>query len=172
MKVVAYLGLGSSLGDRETHLRQALARLANPNVTIMQVSSVYESPHLGLKAGDEERYPPHYNCVAKLETSLSAIELLMHIQAVEELGQRQRTETWGARTIDIDILLYGDSISQNPKLTLPHPGLTKRAFVVCPLAEIAPDLTLPDETRIADRVMSSAIGSQTISRCNEIDLNG
>lgn len=171
MKVVAYLGLGSSLGDRETHLRQALARLANPNVTIMQVSSVYESPHLGLKAGDEEKYPPHYNCVVKLETSLAAIELLAHIQAVEELGQRQRTETWGARTIDIDILLYGDSVAQNEKLTLPHPGLTRRAFVVCPLGEIAPDLTLPDGTRIADILTSSVLQSQTISRRSEIDLN-
>jgi len=171
VSVIAYLGLGSSLGDREAHLRQALARLANPNVTITQVSSVYESPHLGLKAGDAEKYPPHYNAVAQLETSLSANELLAHLQAVEELGQRQRTETWGARTIDIDILLYGDSVVQNENLTLPHPGLTKRAFVVLPLAELAPDLTLPDGTRIADTITASAIRSQTIFRRDEIDLN-
>ena len=171
MEISVYLGLGSSLGDRETHLRQALARLANANVSIVRVSSVYESPHLGLKPEDSANYPAHLNCAANLETSLSASELLAHLRNVETAGQRQRTETWGPRTIDIDILLYGDSVIHTTELTVPHPGLTKRAFVVLPLAELAPDLTLPDRTPIADIEAKPEIQSQTILRRTDINLN-
>ena len=164
MNTRVYLGLGSSLGDRETHLRQALARLANDCVKIPRVSSVYESPHLGLKPEDTENYPAHLNCVAELETSLSASELLSHILSVETAGQRQRSETWGPRTIDIDILLYGENVIKTAELTVPHPGLIKRAFVVLPLAELAPDLTLPDGIAIADIEAKPEIQNQTISR--------
>src|SRR5438105_4447470 len=114
--VTAYLGLGSSLGDRMQNLRDALRRLENlgPGVRIVAVSPVYESPHMGLEPEDVQRYPPHYNGAVKIETRLSARNLLARAQAVEAAGGRQRSERWGPRTIDVDILLYDDITLDRP----------------------------------------------------------
>ncbi len=162
----AYLGLGSSLGDRREHLRRALRALNAPGakVRVRAVSPIYESPHLGLQAGDAERFPPHLNCVARIETTLEPLELLAATQAVETLGQRQRDTRWGPRTIDIDILLYGALELRSARLILPHPGLAERAFVVRPLADLAPDLGLPDGRRVGDLAASEAICAQRLER--------
>ena len=166
MTVTAYLGLGSSMGDRLTHLRDALHRLETfgPGLHVSAVSPVYQTPHLGLKPGDETRYPPHLNLVACIETDLSPDALLQRIHAVEAAGGRQRVERWGPRTIDVDILLYGDTEMRTPALTLPHPGIAERAFVVVPLADLAPNLTLPDGRTVEALRASAAIRSQSIER--------
>ncbi len=161
---IAYLGLGSSLGDRESHLRAALHRLESlgPGVRVIDVSPVYESPHLGLKPEDAERFPAHLNCVVRIETTLTPEELLQRVRAVEEAGKRQRQQKWGPRTIDVDILLYGNRTLQTESLTLPHPGLAERAFVLRPLADLAPDLRLPDGRAVADLLRAESVRSQRI----------
>jgi 2-amino-4-hydroxy-6-hydroxymethyldihydropteridine diphosphokinase len=169
MTITAYLGMGSSLGDRPAHLREALSRLDTfgSGLRVAAISPVYQTPHLGLKSGDETRYPPHLNLVARIETDLSSEDLLQRIHAVEAAGGRQRTERWGPRTIDIDILLYGDTEVQTPALTLPHPGIAERAFVVVPLADLAPDLHLPDGRSVEALRTSARIRSQSIERVND-----
>ena len=160
--VAIYLGLGSSLGNRAANLRDALNRLDAPDFRIGAVSSFYESPHLGLKREDAERYPAHLNCAAKAETSLAPPEVLQRIRDAENAGGRQRMEHWGPRTIDIDLLLYADLTLQSDELTLPHPGLMERAFVLRPLAEIAPDLRLPNGAAILERLNAPEIAGQPL----------
>lgn len=171
MAVTAYLGLGSSVGDRQGNLQAALQRLEGPELHVCAVSPVYQTPHLGLQPGDETRYPPHLNLVACIETDLSPEKLLGRIHEVEALGGRQRAERWGPRTIDIDILLYGDLEVRTPALTLPHPGIAERAFVVVPLADLAPELRLPDGRSVEALRASAAIRSQRIERvCDGLSL--
>ena len=160
--VTAYIGLGSSVGDRMANLREALQRLNTQAVRVLAVSPVYQSPHLGLHPGDSEKYPAHLNCAARLETTLTPEDLLSHIQAVENAGGRQRTERWGPRTIDIDILLHGDVTQSTSALALPHPGLPHRAFVLRPLADLAPTLRLPDGRAIADLLALPEIRAQIL----------
>lgn len=164
--VVAYLGLGASLGDRLGNLRDALRRLQEfgPGVRVTAVSPVYESPHLGLEPGDENRFPPHLNCVAQIETTLAPEALLERIQAVEAAGKRQRDRRWGPRTIDVDILLYGDRVVQTEDLRIPHPRMEERAFVVYPLADLAPDLRLPHGRTPAELRNAESLRSQRIER--------
>lgn len=163
---IAYLGLGSSLGDRWGHLRDAVQRLQQmgPGVRVLAVSPVYESPHLGLDPEDAQRYPSHLNCVIRVETVLSPHALLERALMVERAGGRQRIEKWGPRTIDIDILLYADLVLMADTLTVPHPGLTERAFVVLPLYDLAPDLVLPDGYPLVCVVHSDRIRQQPIWR--------
>ena len=140
----AYLSLGTNLGDRAAHLAAGLERLAAV-VRVVRVSSVYETAPVG---GPPQ--PPYLNLVAEVETDLPPRELLRRCLAIEaELG-RERTEHWGPRTLDIDLLLYEGVTSDDPELTLPHPRLTERQFVLVPLAEIAPELVLPDGRRAAE----------------------
>ena len=162
--VTLYLGLGSSLSDRAANLRDALARLQSPDFRIVAVSSLYESPHLGLKPTDAERYPAHLNCAAKAETTLAPLEVLARIREAEDAGGRQRSERWGPRTIDIDLLLYDNLTLQSEELIVPHPGLLDRAFVLRPLAELAPDLVLPDGAAIAQRLNAPEIAGQALER--------
>src|ERR1041385_4816567 len=165
----AYLGLGSSLGERAANLREALKRLETfgLGLRVVEVSPIYQSPHMGWEPGDEAKYPPHLNCVALIETTLTPEELLARIRAVEEAGGRQRQQKWGPRTIDIDILLYGDLMRHSTDLPLPHPGLAERAFVVLPLYDLAPDLRLPDGRTLAELRMSQPIQPQSITRFEE-----
>ena len=160
--VTVYLGLGSSLGNRAANLRDAIRCLAAPDFRIIAVSSLCESPHLGLKPEDAERYPPHLNCALKAETTLAPRDALQKIRGAEDAGGRQRTEHWGPRTIDIDILLYGDLILRSEELTVPHPALSERAFVLRPLAELAPDLVLPDGSAILERLNAPEIAGQRL----------
>ena len=135
----AYLSLGANLGDRAGSLAAALEGLRAAGVRVARVSSVYETAPVG---GPEQ--PAYLNLVARVETGLPPRELLRLGLAVEaELG-RVRTVRWGPRTLDIDLLLYEDARSEDAELTLPHPRLTERQFVLVPLAEIAPEVVLPD----------------------------
>lgn len=132
-----FIGMGSNLGDRQSYLQGALAGLAAHGLVPEAVSSVYESDPLG------PPQPDYLNAVAEVATSLSAAEVLAALKAIEgELGRRH-TQRWGPREIDLDLLLYGDEEIDQEGLSVPHPELTKRSFVLVPLLEIAPDLDLP-----------------------------
>ena len=159
MKV--YLGLGSSLGDRERHLQFALDELdATEGVQFIRASPLYESPHLGLKPSDSEKYPAHLNLVIEIATSLSPETLIAQIQSIEDKSGRERSERWGPRTLDIDLLTYEGVTLQTDRLTLPHPGIFKRLFVILPLLALEPDFRMKDGT-----LLSSMIENKTF--CNQ-----
>lgn len=131
-----YLGIGSNLGDRQANIEQALERLAG-QVDILLVSAFYETEPVGYT--DQ---PWFLNVVLSGETQLAPRELLAFTQGVEQALKRVKTIRWGPRSIDVDILLYEGITMDTPELTIPHPRMTQRNFVLVPLAEIAPDLTL------------------------------
>ncbi|HLV81884.1 MAG TPA: 2-amino-4-hydroxy-6-hydroxymethyldihydropteridine diphosphokinase [Chthonomonadaceae bacterium] len=170
--VIAYLGLGSSLGDRMQNLRDALRRLETigAGLRIVAVSPVYESAHLGLNPADAQTYPPHLNCAVKIETRLSPEGLLERVRAVEDAGGRQRSERWGPRTIDVDILLYDDITLDREDLKLPHSALAERAFVLRPLADIAPDLILPDGRAVSDLLQADVVRAQRVTQVDSHEL--
>ncbi|MBN1306043.1 MAG: 2-amino-4-hydroxy-6-hydroxymethyldihydropteridine diphosphokinase [Anaerolineales bacterium] len=134
---VIYLALGTNLGDRLAYLRMAAAMLP-PEVTVKQESQIYETSPWGV-----EDQPDFLNMVVKGETALSPMELLSYLKNLEnELG-RQPSFRYGPRQIDLDILFYDDLVLATPHLIIPHPRLQERAFVLVPLAEIAPALRHP-----------------------------
>lgn len=135
-----YIGLGSNLGDGQQTLHSALQQLKkHPAIELLQHSRLYSSkPH------GPQNQPDYVNAVACLTTELTAIDLLHALFAIENAHDRQRDGTrWGPRTLDLDLLLYGDDIINDPELKVPHPYLCERSFVVYPLSELAPDLILP-----------------------------
>jgi 2-amino-4-hydroxy-6-hydroxymethyldihydropteridine diphosphokinase len=133
-----YLSLGSNVGDRETHLRAAIEKLPEAGVKVLRVSPIYETEPVEYTAQGW-----FLNLVVEAETDLFPLQLLTRTARIErELG-RVRTVPKGPRTLDIDILLYGDSVVNSKKLTIPHPRMTERRFVLAPLADLAPDLRHP-----------------------------
>jgi len=137
---LCYLGLGSNLRSPQRQLRQAITLLQKlPRTTITSISSLYFSKPLGIRA-----QPYYCNLVIALHTSLSPFWLLHYCQSIEKKHQRVRKKRWGARTLDIDILLFGETIMTTNKLVLPHPQMLHRDFVLIPLLEIAPDIRLPN----------------------------
>jgi len=137
--LLAYIGLGSNLKGPKARIKRALAALNDNNGTeLMTVSSLYESKPLLDIPG-----PNYINAVCKIETKLSAIDLLDLCQEIEESQQRVREVKWGSRTIDLDILLYGGQVISNKRLTIPHPEAINRAFVLVPLFEIDPTVKIP-----------------------------
>jgi 2-amino-4-hydroxy-6-hydroxymethyldihydropteridine diphosphokinase len=136
----AYLGLGGNMGDRLGHLRLALFALAShPEIALTAVSRIYESEYVG-----PGRQAPYLNLCAEIRTLLHPCVLLTILQGIETRQGRRPNSHLDPRPIDLDILLYGDLTSADAELTLPHPGLRHRAFVLAPLAEIAPGLRIPD----------------------------
>lgn len=135
----AFVGLGSNLGEREALVRQALDELAAlPETTLVRVSSLYDTEPVG-----EIEQPRFLNAVAMLDTELTARQLLWNLQRIEARLGRTRTQRWGPRTMDLDLLLYGDLVIEEEDLRLPHPELPNRAFVLVPLVELEPELTHP-----------------------------
>jgi 2-amino-4-hydroxy-6-hydroxymethyldihydropteridine diphosphokinase len=134
--VDAAVGLGGNVGDVREHLRAALALLRQaPGTQELRVSSLYRTPPWG-----KLDQPPFLNMAAIVRTSLAPQDLLALCLAVEQARGRIREDRWGPRTLDLDVLTYGEKKIAEPGLTIPHPHLTERAFVLAPLAEIAPDL--------------------------------
>jgi 2-amino-4-hydroxy-6-hydroxymethyldihydropteridine diphosphokinase len=131
---LAYVGLGANLGDRDATIRAAIAELPG----VVGVSTLRETDPVGVT--DQPRF---LNGVAVLDIDLPPRELLDRLLAVERGLGRERTERWGPRTIDLDLLLYGDEVIDEDGLTVPHPRLQERRFVLEPLAEIAPELVIP-----------------------------
>ncbi|MBB3046609.1 2-amino-4-hydroxy-6-hydroxymethyldihydropteridine diphosphokinase [Litorivivens lipolytica] len=140
-----HIGLGSNLDEPLHQLKRALAALGDhPSIEVRKVSSFY-----GSKAVGPGEQPDFVNAVVELATSLEPIPLLHTLQSIEQQHGRVRTIRWGARTLDLDILLYDQLELDSAELTIPHPRLQDRPFVVVPLEEIAPDLALPDGTCVA-----------------------
>ncbi|MGH8507522.1 MAG: 2-amino-4-hydroxy-6-hydroxymethyldihydropteridine diphosphokinase [Gammaproteobacteria bacterium] len=137
--VIAYIGLGSNLADPGAQVTQGLLAVARlPETRIVAQSSLYRSAPMG-----PPNQPDYINAVAAIETAQTAYDLLASLQEVEARHGRARGVRWGPRTLDIDILLYGTERIAAAALTVPHPGLRERAFVLYPLYEIAPDLEVP-----------------------------
>lgn len=160
-----YIGLGSNLATPLEQLRSALAALAAlPQTQLVAQSSFYASDPLG--PADQPRY---VNAVATLDSELSPLHLLDALQTIElEQGRTRKAERWGPRTLDLDILLFGDLQLDEPRLTVPHYHMHARAFVLYPLAEIAPDLQLPDGRTLAE--LLDACPFVGLERLNEAEL--
>jgi len=142
----AYLGLGSNIGDREAYLRAAVKIIkANSSIEISKISGVYETEAVGHIS--QRRF---LNIVIEIETSLTPIRLLGICQFIEEFLKRTRKAKWGPRMIDVDILLYGQEDIKQPGLIIPHPEMAKRAFVLVPLLEIAPQAKFPDGKEVSE----------------------
>ena len=139
-----FLGIGGNLGDRRTTMRRALAEV-RAVVEDVRVSSLYETAAWGVT--DQ---PSFLNAVARGSTGLNALDLLDAMQAIENQLGRVRTQHWGPRVIDIDILLYGSDVIDVPRLKVPHPYMAQRGFVLRPLADLAAGLTLPDGSLVGE----------------------
>jgi 2-amino-4-hydroxy-6-hydroxymethyldihydropteridine diphosphokinase len=136
----AYLGVGTNLGDRWKYLALAARELrGTPGVAVVRASHVYENDAQGGPPGQ----PRFLNAVLEIQTSQPPERLLATAQAVERAALRRRETRWGPRTLDIDLLLYGDVHVETPRLTLPHPRLAMRRFVLLPLSELCPDREIP-----------------------------
>lgn len=144
---VATLGLGSNLGDRLGHLQQAVDLLHERGLGVVASSRVWETAPVGGPEGQ----PPYLNAVVRVEVgAASAREVLDAANAVEQAVGRTREVRWGPRTIDIDVLLLDGVVSADPAITIPHPRMTERAFVLLPLLDVLADPVLPDGTRVLD----------------------
>lgn len=150
MKKLVYLSLGSNLGDREKYLREAISRLQDLGV-IWQVSAFYETQPVEVQ-GEQ---PWFLNCAVAMETQLMPLEFLGRMLALEQSMGRIRTEPKGPRIIDIDIVFFGDDVLDTPELTVPHPAMHQRRFVLAPLAEIAPAMMHPILKRTVRELLDS-----------------
>jgi 2-amino-4-hydroxy-6-hydroxymethyldihydropteridine diphosphokinase len=143
--ITAYIGLGSNLDDPLNQIEQAALELAAlPGCQLLALSPRYRSAPMG--PADQ---PDYINAVAALATQLEPLALLDALQAIEQQHGRQRLLRWGARTLDLDLLLYGEQTIDHPRLMVPHPGMLERAFVLVPLADIAAQLVLADGQNVA-----------------------
>lgn len=140
----AYLGLGANLGETAAQIKQAVQHLAlDDAIQVVKISSNYQSPPLTLHQNQAVKLPWYTNAVCAIRTGYSAYQLLNKIKHIEWLLGRRPSEQWASRTIDIDILFYDRAIIESPRLTIPHPGMLERRFVLEPLKEIAPKLVHP-----------------------------
>jgi 2-amino-4-hydroxy-6-hydroxymethyldihydropteridine diphosphokinase len=154
----AFVGLGANLGDPQGQLRRALLALAGlPGTRLVAASSLYRSAPVGHAA-----QPDFVNAVAEIETRLGAQALLGELLATEARFGRVRTFPNAPRTLDLDLLLYGDRVIAEPGLIVPHPRMHERAFVLAPLAEIAPDIAIPGKGRA--RALLAACSDQKIEK--------
>lgn len=141
----AYIAVGSNLSDPVTQANEAIEALKSiPKSTFVATSSLYSSTPMG-----PQDQPDYINAVVQIQTELTPLELLDCTQAIElEQGRVRKEERWGPRTLDLDMILYGNEVIDSERLTVPHYGMKEREFVLYPLAEIAPNLTLPCGTRL------------------------
>lgn len=144
---LAYIALGSNQASPLEQVASALNAIAAiPQSRVVATSSFYRTPPLG-----PQDQPDYLNAAVALETELSPEALLDHTQRIElEQGRVRKAERWGPRTLDLDIMLFGDITLSTPRLTVPHYDMKNRAFMLVPLVEIAPDCTFPDGQRVAD----------------------
>lgn len=160
MGFTAFLGMGSNLGDRATYLREGLRILEKKAGKIIRVSSFYETEPWGVE--NQENY---LNLVVRLETFLLPLGLLRVLQQTELECGRERKERWGSRTLDIDLLFFEDYRFAMPDLTVPHPRLQERNFVLHPMAEIAPDWIHPKNRLTLTQLKETSPDTGGISPC-------
>lgn len=158
MPHLVYLSLGSNLGDREAHLREAITHLGAAG-HIVSASWLYETEPV--EVTDQAWF---LNCAVALETAASPEELMAAILRIEQQMGRKRTQRKGPRIIDIDILLFDDAIVDSPALTIPHPAMQERRFVLQPLAEIAPQAQHPVRKRTIQELLDALPAGQTVRR--------
>jgi 2-amino-4-hydroxy-6-hydroxymethyldihydropteridine diphosphokinase len=159
-----YLGLGSNVGDREQHLRAAVAALPGHGVEVEAVSSLYETEPVGEITEQQD----FLNAAARVSTALEPEELLDVCKAIEvEHGRLFGAPRHGPRPLDVDLLLLGDLELQSERLKLPHPLLTRRRFVLVPLLELDPELALPDGTRL-ERALEGLGSGQRVERVGSL----
>lgn len=152
MAIIAYIALGANLGDREGNLRLAIEKLRQtPGVMVTKVSTMLENPAIGGPADS----PPFLNAAAEVETTLPPAELLKRLLEIEKEIGRVRREKWGPRQIDLDLLLYGDQIIQSAEMSIPHPLMPERLFVLQPLSEIAPNIVHPILRRTISELLAA-----------------
>jgi len=156
---VAYIGLGSNLGNRKENLMKAVEYLrSHGEIEVEALSSVYETAPVGVK--DQ---PPFLNMAVKIKTVLEARNLLETLKRIEERMGRRRTKRWGPRVIDLDILLFDRKSIRSSCLQVPHPRILERAFVLIPLLEIDPEISLPDGTLLKDAISRIDTAEQAVS---------
>ena len=161
MKVQAFIGLGANLGEPESQIRRAIGALGSLQRTrLLAASSLYRSAPVGV--GEQ---PDFVNAVAKIETALGARELLEELVTAEARFGRERPFPGAPRTLDLDLLLYGERLIEEPGLVVPHPRMHERAFVLLPLAEVAPDVSIPRRGSV--KTLLAACRGQKISKIGE-----
>lgn len=155
---VAYIGLGSNMGNKKAYIQKALGQLSNyPGIRLLRVASLYESAPWGYL--DQAWF---INTVAEVETNLTAEKFLNVLFDIEKNLERTREIKWGPRTVDLDILLYGQETINLPQLQVPHPRLHQRAFVLVPLAELCPEMLLPQGC--VKELAAKALGEQEVRK--------
>ncbi len=159
---VAYVGLGANLGDPVQQVKSGLQSLESiPDTGVTARSSLYRTAPVG-----PQDQPDFINAVARLETGLPAITLLRRLQDIEDgHGRRRGSQRWGPRTLDLDLLLFGEQEINDETLRVPHPEMTRRGFVLLPLLEIEPDIHIPGHGPAADRLRE--IGEQGVERLQD-----
>ena len=159
MSIIAYIGLGSNMGDKMAACRRALDLLSRAG-RVTRVSSFYCTEPVGYP--DQETF---LNAVAELETDLSPLALLAACHVIEEELGRNRMFRWGPRTIDLDILLYGDQVTNTVELAIPHPLMSARRFVLTPLCELAPHAVDPVSKKTVSRLLKELDDPHRVVRC-------
>ncbi len=162
-RAIVYIGLGSNLGEPLQRLRQGLEDLRTlPRTHVLDCSPFYGSAPMG-----PQDQPDYVNAVARLETFLDPQALLAALQRIEADNGRDRSgQRWGSRTLDLDILLYGDQVIQEPNLIVPHPGINQRIFVLKPLFDLVPELEIPGMGQVSVLLQRCpALGLWPLSDC-------
>jgi 2-amino-4-hydroxy-6-hydroxymethyldihydropteridine diphosphokinase len=155
--MIAYVGIGANLGDARANVRDAIARLARlPQTRLVRASSSYRTAPI------DSSGPDYINACACVDTELAPHALLAGLQDIEQAHGRERPYRNAPRTLDLDLLLYGSEIVDTPELTVPHPRMLERAFVLVPLLEIAPEVAVPGHGLAAGRLQ--AVANQPIER--------
>ncbi len=159
MPITAYIGIGSNLGEKESNCRKAIELLSRAG-RVVRVSSFYCTEPVGYR--DQESF---INAVAEVETEMSPIELLAVCHMIENDLGRSRLFRWGPRSIDLDILLYGDAVVNESNLSIPHPFLSVRRFVLAPLCEISPEITHPISKKTISHLLHELRDPHKVVKC-------
>lgn len=164
--ITCFIGLGSNMSQPEQQLITAKNAIDDlPDCKVIKCSSIYQSKALTL---DDEPQDDYLNAVIKVETTLSAELLLDALQSIETEQGRTREKRWGARTLDLDIILYGDLTIQTERLSVPHPEMLNRDFVLLPLYQIAPEINMPASDKILNDFVAKLV-TNSLKRVGEFD---